>query len=77
MSLTEAKSEKKLTIREILSGMGLKRKLNSMGIHINDNVVKVNDTKWGPILVQNISNGSTKLALGRHLCDKIIVDYVD
>ena len=77
MSLTEALSKKKLVISEILSGQDIKRRLGSMGIHKNDSLIKINDTKWGPVLVQNVSNGTGKVALGRGLAEKIIVNYGD
>ncbi len=77
MSLTEAPSEKKLKISDILSGSEVRKKLSSMGIHTDDFLVKINNTKWGPVLVQNISNGSSKVALGRGLAEKIIVEYGD
>jgi Fe2+ transport system protein FeoA len=75
MSLTEAPIDKKLLISDILSGTEVRRKLSSLGIHINDCVIKVNSTKWGPILLQNLSSGTSKVAIGRGLAEKILVDY--
>lgn len=75
MSLTEAPIETKLQIIGIDSGEHSKRKLSSMGIQIDNFIVKLNDTKWGPVLVKNPENGMNKLALGRHLAEKIIVKY--
>ncbi len=77
MSLTEAVKEKKLRINAILSGREALRRLSSMGIHVDDELIKLNNPKWGPILVQNISNGTSKMALGRGLAEKILVEYGD
>lgn len=75
MSLLDAPIDTKLIILEICSGIEAKRKLTSMGIHINDSIVKINEAKWGPLLVQNLSNGSDKIAVGRGLASKIMVSY--
>ncbi|MFH1051812.1 MAG: FeoA family protein [bacterium] len=77
MSLTEAVTEKKLRINAILSGKEALRRLSSMGIHVDDELIKLNNPKWGPILVQNLSNGTNKMALGRGLAEKILVEYGD
>lgn len=75
MSLEDAESAKKIKIKDIQSGIELKRKLNTIGIRVDDFVIKLNNNNWGPVLIQNISNGSSKLALGRELAGKIIVEY--
>ncbi len=77
MCLTEADSKKNIIIKEIISGMRAKRKLSSMGLHINDLLIKLNDSGQGPVLIENVSNGNYKLALGRGLAEKIIVEYED
>lgn len=75
MSLTDAPIEKTLRVIEIISGIEAKRKLNSMGIHIEDRLVKLNNQKWVPVLIKNVDNGSNVLALGQGLASKIIVEY--
>ncbi|ROL61398.1 ferrous iron transport protein A [Bacteroidetes/Chlorobi group bacterium ChocPot_Mid] len=75
MSLAEAQAEKKLKINSIATGKEALRRLTAMGIHIDDEIIKLNNPKWGPVLVQNISNGQNKLALGRGLAEKILVEY--
>jgi Fe2+ transport system protein FeoA len=75
MCLSDAEKGKKLRVLEILSNDQLIRKLNSIGIHIDDVIVKHNDTAWGPVLVSMESNESSKLALGRELAEKISVTY--
>lgn len=75
MSLVEAPSEIMLKINEILSGNEMRRKLSNLGLHVDDVVIKVNDNKWGPVLLQNLTNDYVKVALGRGLAEKIIVTY--
>ncbi len=75
MSLTDAPVDIVLKIVEISSGEHSKRKLSTMGIQIDNSIVKLNDTRWGPVLVKNPENGMNRLALGRHLAEKIIVRY--
>ena len=75
MRLDEAESERRLKIFEIESTLDIKKKLSRLGIQKNDSLCKLNETKWGPILIQNLSAHSSKLALGRELAEKIIVEY--
>jgi Fe2+ transport system protein FeoA len=75
MSLLEAPTDTTLKIVQICSGIEAKRKLTSLGIHINDSLVKLNEAKWGPLLVQNLSNGNDKIAVGRGLASNIIVSF--
>ena len=75
MVLSEAAAEKKLKINAILSGKEALRRLSSMGIHVDDELIKLNNPKWGPILIQNLSNGTNKIALGRGLAENILVEY--
>ena len=75
MFLSDAPSFKRLKILDINSGDDTKRKLLSMGIHPEDYCIKLSESNWGAILIQNISSGATKLALGRVLANKIIVEY--
>ena len=71
--LTEAPKGKDLEILYIKAGTEARRRLNSMGFHIGDVVLKLSNGKWGPVIVQNISSHTTKTALGRGLAEKIIV----
>lgn len=75
ISLTSAPVEKRLVIKEINAGMDVKMRLNVMGIHKGDELIKHTWAKWGPILVQNISNSDSKVALGRGLAEKIFVEF--
>ncbi|MCX6154363.1 MAG: FeoA family protein [Candidatus Kapabacteria bacterium] len=75
MTLSEAQTKTNLKITYIESDDDIRRKLLSMGIHINELLIKVNDNKFGPVLVLNPLYGLTKLALDRELAEKIQVEY--
>jgi Fe2+ transport system protein FeoA len=75
MSLVEAPVNFKLKISDIQSGMEAKRQLNHIGLHEDDLLIKVNNNKWGPVLIRNLSNGISKIAIGRGLAEKILVEY--
>lgn len=74
-SLADAPPDILLVIRDFNSDPEINRRLQSMGLHLNDNLIKLNNSKWGPILLQNVTNQANKLALGRDLADKILVAY--
>ena len=75
MSLAEAPEFTKLKVTNITSCNDCRRKLFSMGIYIDDFVMKQNGTKTGPVLIQNVSTGATRIALGRGIAEKIFVEY--
>lgn len=75
INLAEAPAERKLRVLEINAGSDVKKRLNVMGLHINDVLIKQTWAKWGPILVQNESNSNAKIAIGRGLADMIIVEF--
>lgn len=77
MSLVDAPSDKNLKIVAIPPFNRFRNKLNSLGLHIDDSIIKLNDTRWGPVLIQGTNIGSLKLALGRGLAEKIEVDYAE
>ena len=77
MSLTEAPIDIILRVIAIESGEQTKRKLSSMGIQIDNTLIKLNNTRWGPVLIKNQDNGVYRLALGRKLAEKIRVSYAD
>ena len=73
MNLLEAPMDVELKIVELGTCSESKRKLNALGMHINDHLTRLNNNKWGPILVRNISGGVNKIAICRGLASKIIV----
>ena len=74
MSLYDAPANTELKVIDIFSGVEAKRRLLSIGIRQSDILVKLNSPPWGAVLVKNVSTGSTKLAVGRNLARKIMVD---
>jgi Fe2+ transport system protein FeoA len=77
ISLLNAPSDKKLKIKSINSGMEAKKKLLALGFHADDILIKLTNGKWGPLLIQNLSNTSSKTAIGRGLAMKIYVSVVE
>ena len=75
ITLTSAPADRRLVIKEINAGLDIKKRLNVMGLHVNDELIKHTWAKWGPVLVQNTSNSGAKVALGRNLAEMIIVEY--
>lgn len=75
MLLTEVQPNRNLKIVKITSGKEAKRKLGAIGINPDDTFVRLTRIKWGPILVQNITDGGSKVAIGRGLAEKIEVEY--
>jgi Fe2+ transport system protein FeoA len=62
-----------LRIIEIKAGQDAKRKLLAMGFHVGDSIVKLNDSRWSPVLIRNLTTRSSKIAIGQGLARKILV----
>ncbi len=60
-------------IVEIKAGMEAKRKLLAMGLHAGDSIIKLNDSRWSPVLLRNLTTRSSKIAIGQGLARKILV----
>ena len=60
-------------IIEIKAGLEARKKLLSMGIHVGDAIVKLNQSRWSPVLIRNLTTRSSKIAIGQGLAKKIIV----
>jgi 3-oxoacyl-[acyl-carrier-protein] synthase II len=58
---------------EIKAGHESKRKLLALGIHMGDSIVKLNDSRWSPVLIRNLTTRSSKIAIGQGLARKILV----
>jgi Fe2+ transport system protein FeoA len=58
---------------EIKAGQEAKRKLLAMGIHMGDSIIKLNDSRWSPVLIRNLTTRSSKIAIGQGLARKILV----
>jgi Fe2+ transport system protein FeoA len=77
MTLLEAPRNKALKIVDLIGGEGFRRRLFSLGFHKGD-VVEFDSQAIlrGPLLIWNASS-DTKVALGRGVAQKIIVEPVD
>jgi Fe2+ transport system protein FeoA len=75
MSLTEAPEGVELKVLKINAGLEAKMRLCSMGIQLDNTLVKINKTNWGPVLVKCFDNSPNKLAIGRNIAEKIEVIY--
>jgi len=73
MSLDQAPRDIPQVIVEIASGEEAKRKLLAMGLHAGDAIVKLNQARWSPVLIRNLTTRSSKIAIGRGLARKILV----
>ena len=72
--LTEVLDNKKFKILEFKLDNDVKQRLHTMGIHFNDIYIRQNASSWGPILIQNLSNNASRIAIGRNLAEKILVE---
>ncbi len=75
IDLTNAPSNKNLRVVSINAGTTAKQRLISLGIHVGDEIVKLNENGRGPVLVKNVTLNSSKIAIGYGLAMKIFVDY--
>ena len=77
MTLLEAPRNKALKIIDLIGGEGFRRRLFSMGFHKGDIVEFDSQAIFrGPLLVRNVS-ADTRVALGRGIAQKILVETVD
>jgi len=76
MTLIEAPRNRPLRIVGLDGGEEVRRRLMSLGFHKND-IVELNGQAIlrGPLLVRNVSH-DTKVALGRGVAQKILVEEV-
>ncbi len=77
MILIDAPRNRSLKIVDLLGGEAVRRRLLAMGFHKGD-VVELDSQAIlrGPVLVWNVSS-DTRVALGRGVAQKIIVETVD
>lgn len=74
MNLANAPVEGKLKIIKIDAGREARGRLTALGFHPGDIVLRLSNGNWGPILVKNMSINSSKIALGRGMAEKILVE---
>lgn len=73
LSLTLVASGVPQKIIEITAGLEARKKLLSLGIHVGDSIVKLNQSRWSPVLIRNLTTHSSKVAIGQGLAKNIIV----
>ncbi|MBN1344250.1 MAG: transcriptional repressor [Phycisphaerae bacterium] len=73
-SLAKVASGEKVRVVAIGGGTGMQRRLISMGLRMGSVVRRLNTNRFGPVV---ISIGGTRLALGRGMADRVIVEQVD
>ena len=71
MSLSGVRKGNLVVLRDIDWGMRLKKRLRDLGLTPGVEVEILSDAGRGPIM---LSVRGTRLALGRGVCDKILVD---
>jgi Fe2+ transport system protein FeoA len=77
INLVDAPAGKELTVLQLEAGMEARKRLISMGIHAGDKLVKTGNSTWCPVLVQNVTLNSSKIAIGNRLASRIMVEYED
>jgi Fe2+ transport system protein FeoA len=75
INLVDAPPDRELEVLAINAGHMAKRRLISMGIHMEDKLIKYTNSSWGPVLVKNVTLNSAKMAIGKRLASKIMVRY--
>jgi len=60
-----------VVLREILGGMGIRRRLTDMGLRPGSQIRVVSNSRRGPFV---IGVGDTRLMIGRGMAQKIMVE---
>jgi len=75
--LAEANPGEELKIIDVIGGRGVRNRLLQMGLHSGDRIKVLSRGPFGgPVFIENISTGS-KLAVGRGIAYKIIVESLN
>ena len=74
MVLTEIKTDKLLTVKDILAGGKAREKLRRIGIDIGGHLYKINGSNGGPVTIIKENGSSTRLIIGRGLASRIEVE---
>ncbi len=75
INLLDAPAGQELEVIEIDAGLMAKKRLISMGVHVGDTLLKLNDSSFCPVLIKNITLNASKIAIGNRLAAKILVSY--
>jgi Fe2+ transport system protein FeoA len=77
MSIADMKTGKRAKVKDFIGGWGLMRKVMALGIDPGDEImVIVGMEEGGPFIIENITKG-TKIAMGRGIARKIIVEEIE
>jgi ferrous iron transport protein A len=71
IKLTNLQVGKKARVLKIDGGMNAKNKLRAMGILPGVDITVVQIIDRGPVVIKN---GNTRLAIGRGMAEKVVVD---
>jgi len=75
--LADASPGEKLKIIDVAGGRGVRSRLLQMGLHSGDTVKVLSRGPFGgPVFIENLSTGA-KLAVGRGIAFKIIVESIN
>lgn len=75
--LTEIENNVGFIISDFVLDRESQRRLNNMGIYKRDKYFRSAGNGNGPVIIQNISNNATPIAIGRELADGILVNLSD
>jgi Fe2+ transport system protein FeoA len=73
ISLNQIPSGKPYKIIQITAGLDARKKMLALGIHVGDFISKINQSRWSPVLIRNITTHSSKIAISSSLARKIMV----
>ena len=73
LPLAKCDNNKKLILRKIEGGVGIKNRLYSMGLIPGEIIKIINTDKKGPLIIEI---KDTKIAIGRGMAMKILVEEV-
>ncbi len=71
MPLTMVHEGSEVVLREILGGMGIRRRLTDMGLRPGSRIRIISNSDGGPFV---IGIGETKIMVGRGMAQKIMVE---
>ncbi|BDH79330.1 MAG TPA: ferrous iron transport protein A [Methanothermobacter sp.] len=75
ITLKDLKTGERAIVREIIGGIGLRRRLESLNIRVGKKVRKVSSLPFrGPIIIEV---DRSKIAIGQGMAGKILVEVID
>ncbi|PKL84756.1 MAG: hypothetical protein CVV22_11250 [Ignavibacteriae bacterium HGW-Ignavibacteriae-1] len=76
LNLLQAELGRNFVIEKIDLDKESKLRLHTMGIHARNIYVKTGGNSASPVLISNVSNMSTPIALGQNLASNIYISYI-